>query len=73
MALIKTWTQEEVTIDFHPEIYERLRSKYGDLSKFLEKLKLFNADLAENKYLYNINPYSDGVKKGIHILGLSGK
>ncbi len=69
MTLIKTWAQEEVTIDFHPETYERLRSKYGDLSQFLERLKLFNADLAKNKYSYNINPYSDGIRKGIHILG----
>ena len=69
MTPIKTWTQEEVTIDFHPAIYERLQNKYGDLSKFLERLKRFNTDLAENKHLYNINPYSDGIKKGIHILG----
>ena len=71
MTLIRTWTQEEVTIDFHPEIYERLRSRYGDLGEFLDRLTLFNADLAKNKYLYNINPYSDGIKKGIHILGKS--
>lgn len=69
MIPIKTWTQDQVTIDFHQEIYDKLRSKYGSFSEFLQLLKLFTADLTKNKGLYNINPYDDSIKKGMHILG----
>lgn len=69
MKSIKNWTQDQITIDFHPEIYERLQNKYKDFNEFLYLLNSFTADLVENKDLYNINPYQDIVNKGIYILG----
>lgn len=69
MTTIKTSTKGLVTIDFHQEVYEKFQNKYGDLIGFIDQLKAFNADLANNHKLYNINPYSDSIKKGIHILG----
>ena len=69
MIPIKTWTQDQVSIDFHQEIYDKLRSNYGDFSEFLQLLKSFTTDLVNNKNLYNINPYDDSIKKGMHILG----
>jgi len=69
MTPIKTWSQDQVTIDFHQEIYDNLQTKYGSLREFLQLLKSFTADLAQNKILYNINPYDDSIKKGMHILG----
>ena len=69
MIPIKTWTQDQVSIDFHQEIYDKLRSNYGDFSEFLQLLKSFTTDVVNNKNLYNINPYDDSIKKGMHILG----
>ncbi len=69
MSSIKTWSQEQVTIDFHQDVYETIRNQYQDVNDFSKDLKRFIAVLIKNKDLYNINPYSDGVKKGIHILG----
>jgi len=69
MTPIKSWTEEGVTIDFHPEIYERLQRKDEDLSEFLQLLKAFTAELAKNKDLYNINPYHSSFNKGMYILG----
>lgn len=69
MIPIKTWTQDQVSIDFHQEIYDKLRSNYGDFNEFLQLLKSFTTDLVNNKNLYNINPYDDSIKKGMHILG----
>jgi hypothetical protein len=69
MIPIKTWTQDQVSIDFHQEIYDKLRSNYGDFSEFIQLLKSFTTDLVNNKNLYNINPYDDSIKKGMHILG----
>ena len=69
MTPIKTWTQEGVTIDFHPEIYERLPTKDEDSSEFLQLLKAFTTELAKNKDSYNINPYHSSFNKGVYILG----
>jgi hypothetical protein len=69
MTPIKTWTQDGVTIDFHPEVYEELQSSYGDLREFLQLLQDFTTDLAINKQIYNINPYHTSFNKGIYILG----
>lgn len=69
MKSIPTWTHDQITIDFHPEIYERSQHQYQDFNEFLDLLNSFTADLVENKDLYNINPYQDFVNKGIYILG----
>lgn len=47
-------------------------SKYENLISFIESLNSFNADLAKNRDLYNINPYQDFIKKGVYILGKDG-
>jgi len=69
MTAIKTWTQDQVIIDFHPEIYEKLLNNEEDFSEFIQLLKSFITDLAKNKDLYNINPYHTSFNKGIYILG----
>lgn len=56
MTTIKTSTKGQVTIDFNQEVYEKFQNKYGDLIGFIDQLKAFNADLANNHKLYNINP-----------------
>jgi len=71
MTLIKTWIQEQITLDFHPKIYENLRNKYTDLNDFMIRLKKFANQLIVNRKLSNINPFSDTIQKGIYILGAS--
>jgi len=63
-----SWTQDQINIDFNQAIYEKLRSKYENLTDFLERLKSFSTDLAKNRNLYNINPFPDLIK-GVYILG----
>ena len=48
MSLIKTWTNGQITIDLHPDIYDRVLSKYESFGLFIERLKDFNNDLAKN-------------------------
>jgi len=67
MVTVRTWTQDQINIDFNQAIYEKLRSKC--LTDFLERLKSFSTDLAKNRNLYNINPFPDLISKGVYILG----
>jgi len=69
MVTVRTWTQDQINIDFNQAIYEKLRSKYENLTDFLERLKSFSTDLAKNRNLYNINPFPDLISKGVYILG----
>jgi len=69
MSPVKTWTQEQINIDFNLAVYDKLRSKYETLTDFLERLKSFTADLASNKNLYNINPFPEPLSKRVYILG----
>jgi hypothetical protein len=69
MTPIKTWTEDGVTIDFHPEVYDEFQRKYKDISEFIETLQDFTTELAINKESYNINPYQGSFNKGIYILG----
>jgi len=56
MVTVRTWTQDQINIDFNQAIYENCRSKY-EVTDFLERLKSFSTDLAKNRNLYNINPF----------------
>ena len=69
MSLIKTWTNGEITIDLHPDIYERVLSKYDTFALFIDRLKYFNNDLAKNLEILNINSHYEPIHKGIYILG----
>ncbi len=69
MTPIVTWANEQVTIDFHPDIYDQVLTHYEDFNLFLEKLKSLNAELARNRDLFNINAYPEPINKGIYILG----
>ncbi len=71
MIPIKTLKQERVTLDFHPSVYEKLNIRYKDFNDFSSTLKAFNIDLVKYRFFYNINPYSDTIQKGVHILGKS--
>jgi len=53
MVTVRTWTQDQI-IDFNQAIYEKLRSKYENLTDFLERLKSFSTDLAKNR-IYTIS------------------
>jgi hypothetical protein len=72
MLPITTYTQDKITLDFVPEIGDRIKSNYASFSDFIVKLKSFNSLLEKNRDLYNINPYSDKLKLGIHILAKDG-
>lgn len=69
MFTVKTWTQEQINMDFNQAVYDKLRSKYENLTDFVERLKYFSDDLARNRNLYNINPFPDLISKGVYILG----
>jgi hypothetical protein len=72
MLPITTYTQDEIKLDLVPEIGDRIKSNYASFSDFIVKLKSFNSLLEKNRDLYNINPYSDKLKLGIHILAKGG-
>jgi len=55
MNPIHTWTQGRVTIELHQEIYEKLLSRYGNVTEFIDKLQFFNSNLAKDLDLYNIS------------------
>jgi len=67
LVTVRTWTQDQINIDFNQAIYDC--SKYENLTDFLERLKSFSTDLAKNRNLYNINPFPDLISKGVYILG----
>lgn len=69
MFTVKTWTQDQINIDFNQAVYDKLRIKYENLTDFVEQFKYFSDDLARNKNLYNINPFPDLISKGVYILG----
>ncbi|HAX75686.1 MAG TPA: hypothetical protein DCY88_07605 [Cyanobacteria bacterium UBA11372] len=69
MNQIHTWNQGRVTIDLHQESYEKLLSRYGNVTEFIEKLEFFNSHLAKDLDLYNISAYPDHINKGIHVIG----
>lgn len=69
MNLIHTCNQGRVTIDFDQEIYQKLLSRYGNVTEFIEKLQFFNSHLSKDLDLYNISAYPDHVNKGIHVIG----
>lgn len=60
---------EQFTIEFQPNLYARLANEKAGLTAFLAHLQTLIAQLETDPDRYNINPYPDGVKKGIHILG----
>ena len=68
MTIIRTLTIGQFSLDFEGEIYDILMHKYGE-TEFIDRLQSFINKLASHKDQYNINPYSDKIKRGIHILG----
>ena len=68
MNPIHTGNQGRVTIDFQGEIYENLLDRYGNITAFIDKLQLFNSNLAKDLDLYNISAYPDHINKGIHVI-----
>jgi hypothetical protein len=69
MNSIKTLTVGEISLDFHKDVYDRLICKYGELTKFIDRLQSFIAKLASHRDEYNINPYPEKFNRGIYILG----
>ncbi len=70
MTAIKTLTIGRIFLDFEQDVYNRLICKYGKLTEFTDRLQSFMTKLASHQDQYNINPYPDKIKKGIHILGI---
>ena len=70
MNSTKTLTIGEFCLDLPEDIYNRLSSKYGELTEFIDRLQSLLNKLANHKDKYNINPYSDKIKRGIYILGI---
>jgi len=68
MVTVRTWTQDQINIDFNQAIRE-IAEVSMNLTDFLERLKSFSTDLAKNRNLYNINPFPDLISKGVYILG----
>ena len=68
MTAIKTLTIGQFFLDFERDVYDRLICKYGE-TEFIDRLQSFITKLASHKDQYNINPYSDKIKRGIHLLG----
>jgi hypothetical protein len=50
-------------------LYAQLVSENAGLERFAANLQTLIAQLEMAPDRYNINPYSDGITKGIHILG----
>jgi hypothetical protein len=69
MTPIKSLTQDQLTIDFPQEVYDKFQRNYEDLNEFIQPLKDLSADLSKNRNSYNINPYHSSFNKGIYILG----
>lgn len=69
MNQIHTWNQGRVTIDLRQQSYEKLLSRYGNVTEFIDKLQFFNSNLSKDLDLYNISAYPDHVNKGIHVIG----
>ena len=69
MTAIKTLTIGRIFLDFEQDVYNRLICKYGKLTEFTDRLQSFITKIASHKDQYNINPYPDKIKRGIHILG----
>ncbi|VEP11413.1 conserved hypothetical protein [Hyella patelloides LEGE 07179] len=69
MNPIKTLKIGQISLDFDRDVYDRLISNYGELTEFIDRLKSFMTKVASHKDEYNINPYTDKIKRGIYILG----
>ena len=69
MTSIKNLTIGQFSLDLDPSVYDRLISKYEDLTEFINRLQSFITNLESHKNEYNINPSADKIKSGIYILG----
>jgi hypothetical protein len=72
MITITTYIQDKITVDLIGEVDDNLKANYASLLGLIDKLKSFNSNLEKNRDFYNINPYSDKLKLGIHILAKEG-
>ncbi|NJK47704.1 hypothetical protein HC931_05550 [Candidatus Gracilibacteria bacterium] len=72
MLPITTYSQDKITLALVSEISDLLKNNDANFNDFIETLKKFNLNLEKNRDFYNINPYSDKLKLGIHILAKDG-
>ncbi|NES96972.1 MAG: hypothetical protein F6K32_17405 [Desertifilum sp. SIO1I2] len=66
---IQTYSQGDIRLDMELSIYQQLQKQSVNFAEFIQKLTDFITVLEDNKERYNINPYTEKLNRGIHILG----